>query len=215
MQVRQLAHCERQATVQLVASLIEMDTRRLCLGEGCSSLFTYCTRVLRLSEHAAYGRIEAARAARRFPVILDLLGDGAITLTTVGLLASHLTPENHAMVLESARHKTKREVERLVAELSPRPAVATVVRKLPVQALPALVSGVDVPAPPAETAAATKSSTLRGTKRGLRWLPLSHRSSTKFSSLSLGKRTTSSGAFRTCFGIRFTTVMQPKYSTAR
>jgi hypothetical protein len=41
-----------------------------------------------LSEHAAYGRIEAARAARRFPVILALLATGDITLTAVGLLAT-------------------------------------------------------------------------------------------------------------------------------
>ena len=36
-------------------------------------------------------RIEAARAARRFPRILELLAEGAITLTAVGLLAPHLT----------------------------------------------------------------------------------------------------------------------------
>ena len=65
----------------------ELDVRRLYLGEGCSSLFTYCTQVLHLSEHAAYGRIEAARAARRFPVILELLTDGVVTLTAVTLLA--------------------------------------------------------------------------------------------------------------------------------
>ena len=41
-----------------------------------------------LSEHAAYGRIEAARAARKFPVVLDLLSDGSLTLTTVTLLAT-------------------------------------------------------------------------------------------------------------------------------
>ena len=66
---------ERQATAQLIASLAELDARRLYLGQGCSSLFTYCTQVLRLSEHAAYGRIEAARAARRFPVVVELLGE--------------------------------------------------------------------------------------------------------------------------------------------
>src|SRR5262245_40476433 len=57
-QVKRLAANERQATVQLVAHLAEMDARRLYLGEGCSSLFTYCTQVLHLSDHAAYGRIE-------------------------------------------------------------------------------------------------------------------------------------------------------------
>jgi hypothetical protein len=33
-------------------------------------MFTYCTQILHLAEHAAYNRIEAARAARRFPLIL-------------------------------------------------------------------------------------------------------------------------------------------------
>ena len=101
------------------------------LGEGCASLFTYCTQVLHLSEHAAYGRIEAARAARRFPVILNLLAAGAVTLTAVSLLAPHLTTDNHRDVLETARHKSKREVEHLVAALRPRPAIPASVRKLP------------------------------------------------------------------------------------
>src|ERR671910_581386 len=94
--VKRLAVTERQATVHLIASLIELDTRRLYLSEGCSSLFTYCTKVLHLSEHAAYGRIEAARGAGRFPVILELLGEGSITLTTVTLLSPHLTPDNYS-----------------------------------------------------------------------------------------------------------------------
>jgi hypothetical protein len=130
-EVQTLATRERDATARLIASLIELDSRRLYLGQGCSSLFTYCTRVLRLSEHAAYGRIEAARAARRFPVILEELADGSITLTTVCLLAPHLTPLNHQNVLEAAHHKSKREVEQLVASLRPLPPVPSVVRKLP------------------------------------------------------------------------------------
>jgi hypothetical protein len=64
-EVKRLADQERVATSDLIVTLAELDTRRLYLGEGCSSLFSYCTRVLHLSEHAAYGRIEAARAARR------------------------------------------------------------------------------------------------------------------------------------------------------
>jgi hypothetical protein len=130
-EVKRLAARERQATAQLIASLIELDTRRLYLGEGCSSLFTYCTQVLRLSEHAAYGRIEAARAARRFPAILDRLADGSITLTAVGLLAPHLTSDNHHELLDAVRHKSKRDVERLVACLRPQPAVPSAIRKLP------------------------------------------------------------------------------------
>jgi hypothetical protein len=86
--VKTLATDERHATARLIAALAELDARRLYLGEGCASLFAYCTQVLRLSEHAAYGRIEAARAARRFPSVLSLLADGSVTLTTIGLLRS-------------------------------------------------------------------------------------------------------------------------------
>ena len=111
---------------------MEVDARRLYRGEGFSSLFTFCTQGLHLSEHAAYNRIETARAARRFPVIRDLVESGAVTLTTIRLLAPHLNEVNHRELLESARHKSKREVELLVATISPRPDAPSVVRKLPV-----------------------------------------------------------------------------------
>jgi hypothetical protein len=137
-EVRRLAMSERRATVNVVRALMELDARRLYLGEGCSSLFTYCTRVLHFSEHAAYGRIEAARTARRFPVILEMLASGELTLTAVNLLAAQLTPENHARVLDAARHKSKREIELIVATLRPRPDVPSSMKKLPVP--PAVIS---------------------------------------------------------------------------
>ena len=135
-EVKRAAADERHATAQLIGLLGELDARRLYLGVGCSSLFTYCTQVLQLSEHAAYGRIEAARASRSYPIILDLLADGALTLTAVGLLRSHLTSQNHREVLEAARHRSKREVEELIARLRPQPAVPASVRKLPCAAQP-------------------------------------------------------------------------------
>lgn len=148
-EVKVAAGREREATARLIALLAEVDERRLYLGEGCSSLFTYCTQVLHLSEHAAYGRIEAARAARRFPVVLELLCDGLLTLTAVTLLAPHLTPANHRDVLNDARHRSKREVEHIVARLRPQPDVAPSVRKLPAPAAPAAVPEVtQCPAPP-------------------------------------------------------------------
>ena len=140
-EVKDAAARERGATARLVALLAELDARRLYLGEGCSSLFTYCTQVLRLSEHAAYGRIEAARIARKFPVVLDLLAEGAVTLTTLTLLGPLLTPANHQQVLAEARHQSKREVEQLVARLRPLPPVAESVRKLPT---PKTASGMDL-----------------------------------------------------------------------
>jgi hypothetical protein len=130
-EVRTLARDERYATAHLIACLVEVDARRLYLGEGRSSLFVYCTEVLHLSEHAAYGRIEAARAAKRFPAILDRLAEGSITLTTVCLLGPHLTVDNHKALLDSAHHKSRREVEHIVARIQPSPPIESSVRKLP------------------------------------------------------------------------------------
>lgn len=130
-EVARVAACERKTTTHLVALLAELDARRLYLGQGCSSLFTYCTEVLHLSEHAAYNRIQAARAARRFPLILERLADGSIHLTAVRLLEPHLTSENHRNVLDAAQHKSKREIELLIARLHPQPDVRPSVRKLP------------------------------------------------------------------------------------
>jgi hypothetical protein len=129
--VKRLAVRESEGTADLIASLAELDRRRLYLGEGCPSLFAYCTQVLHLSEHAAYHRIEAARAARRFPLVLERLRNRELTLTAVGLIAPHLTEANHLAVLDEARHQSKRSVEELVARLHPRPDVNASIRKAP------------------------------------------------------------------------------------
>ena len=122
IEAKRLAAAEREATADLIRLLCEVESRQLHLAVGCSSMFGYCTQVLHLSEHAAYARIAAARAAVRFPFVMDLLTEGAITLTTVTLLGRHLTAENHVAVLESARHKSKADVEMIVAALHPQPA---------------------------------------------------------------------------------------------
>jgi hypothetical protein len=128
--VKHLVACEQRASVALVRSLVEFDARQLYLREGCSSLFTYCTQVLYLSEGSAYNRIETARAARRYPEVLDALERGDLTLTAVRLLAPHLTAANHVDVLAAARHRSKQEIRELIASLNPRPAAPTIIRRV-------------------------------------------------------------------------------------
>jgi hypothetical protein len=138
-----VASDERRTTAELLGLLAELDARRLYLGEGCSSLFAYCTRVLHFSEHAAYHRIETARAARHFPGILKRIADGSVTTTTVALLRPHLTPENHERLLTSARHKSKREVEHQIACLAPKVDVQSLVRHSLGGTQPADISSVN------------------------------------------------------------------------
>jgi hypothetical protein len=129
-----LAESERGATVELVAHLAELEGRKIYLAEGYGTLFAYCTGALRLSEHVAYNCLEAARAGRKFPVVLDLLETGTLNLTTLRILAPYLTPENHAAVLGEAAGRSKRETEMIVARLAPLPDVPSFLRKLPVPA---------------------------------------------------------------------------------
>lgn len=129
--VGELSRRSRQAEVELVAHLGEVDVRRLYLREACSSLFAYCTERLHFSEAEAMLRITAARAAREHPAVLAMLGDGRLHLSAVARLAPHLTAENHEAVLHRAVHRSKAEILELVAELAPRPDVPPVIRRLP------------------------------------------------------------------------------------
>ena len=134
--VARLAQSERATTSDLVAHLAEFDARDLHLAAGYSSLFSYCCEVLHLSEHEAYNRIEAARASRRFPMLLEALAAGRVNLTTVRLLAPHLTSGNHLELLEAAAHLKRRQVEELIASRFPRPDIATSIRRLPKRPVP-------------------------------------------------------------------------------
>jgi hypothetical protein len=60
-----------------------------------------------------------------------MLADGRLHLTAIAKLAPHLTLENREDILKRAAHKSRREIEELVAELSPRPDAPAVMRKLP------------------------------------------------------------------------------------
>ena len=147
-----LAGKEREATAELVAHLAALDDRpSLYAAGGYGSLFDYCTQVLLLSEDATCNRIQAARACRDSPVILDLLASGAMSLTSVRILRPHLTPENQEAVLARACGRSRREIEALVAELAPRPDVPSSIRKLPTPT-PALMPAMTSPATRVEAA---------------------------------------------------------------
>ena len=94
-------------------------------------MFAYCTELLHLSEAEAYLRIAAARASREPPILLAMLADGRLHLTAIAKLAPHLTAENRDALLEAGRPRSKRQIEELVAELSPRPDAPALMRKLP------------------------------------------------------------------------------------
>jgi len=141
----------RRVESDLVAHIAEVDERRLYAREASPSMFAYCTEVLHLSEAEAYLRIAAARASREHPMLLAMLGDGRLHLTGIAKLAPHLTRENAEALLKQATHRSKRQIEELIAELAPRPDAPAVMRKLPERRTPLASApllrpdGVEVP----------------------------------------------------------------------
>jgi hypothetical protein len=163
-EVARLAAFERGSAAALVAHLAELYGRRLHERAGFPSLFTYCLEALRFSEHEAYDRMKAAKVARRYPQVIAWLASGDLNLTTIRLLAPHLTRENHEGLFAAALGKRKRQVQELLAARFPKPDVAPSVRKLPTR-FTALVPPATMPmaatvpgVAPAAAAAATPAA---------------------------------------------------------
>ena len=122
---------DRITTAALLAHLAEVDARRLYLPAAYPSMYAYCVGELRLSEDAAYKRIQAARAARAFPALFAAVADGRLHLAAVCLLAPHLTRENAGELLATAAGKGKGEIEAWLARRFPRSELLPLVQALP------------------------------------------------------------------------------------
>ncbi len=129
--LHRLVRADRRLTVRLLAHIAEVDARKLYLERGCSSMHVYCVARLRMSDAQAYRRIHAARVARRFPRVLDMLARNELHLSAIALLKPHLTRANCDELLDVAVHKTSRQLEVLLAERAPQPDAPTFVRRLP------------------------------------------------------------------------------------
>src|SRR4029078_13693006 len=106
-----LSSQSRRIEWELIAHIGEVEERRLFAREACDSMFVYCTDVLHLSEHEAYLRIAAARAARDHPILRTIVSHGGLHLSGIGKLAPHLTVANREALLARATHKSKRQIQ--------------------------------------------------------------------------------------------------------
>jgi hypothetical protein len=98
----------------MLAYIAEIDRRKLYLEHACPSMFAFCTTRFHMSEAVAARRIRAGLATCRFPCIFGMIRRGELHLTGVHQLAAHLTEENHDEVLRRAKHKSMREIEKLI-----------------------------------------------------------------------------------------------------
>jgi hypothetical protein len=146
-----LVSAERQNTAVLLAHLAEVEARKLYRPAAYATMHEYCVNALHLSDDSAYKRLRAARAARRFPQLLDAIADGRLHVSGVVVLAPHLTVENVDGLIEEATHRRKLDIEIIVARLARRPDVPDRVRALAPEPLIAGDEGVNLaPGPDAQ-----------------------------------------------------------------
>ncbi len=121
---------ERRAAALALAHLAEFDARKLYVPEGYPSMFRFCANRLGLSDAGASKRIQAARTAREFPAIWDLLAGGRLSVSAVCLLAPKLEPENADELLAAAAGRSKRALELCLANRFPKADVVMEVAPL-------------------------------------------------------------------------------------
>jgi len=119
----------REVDAELLLHLGEVEARGIYREQATSSMWAYCTQRLGMSEDVTSIRLRAARAAREFPEVVEMIADGRMHLSGVALLAKHLTQENHEQVGKCARGLSKRDIEKRVVELAPKPDVRDRVRR--------------------------------------------------------------------------------------
>src|SRR5688572_13666515 len=120
---RRLVGRSNQLLASLLAHLGEVEARGIHRTRACASLYAYCIYELRFSEDEAFRRVTAARLVRRFPALLGAVASGELHLTGLLMLGPLLTADNLVEVLARAKHRTKKELARLVRILDPLPRV--------------------------------------------------------------------------------------------
>ena len=116
---------------RIVAHLAEVEARRLHLLAGYSSLYDYCRKRLELSDYEAFIRIAAARVARKYPVVFEMLDRRALHLTAICEVREFLTAENHRELFEDVSGRTKLQIREVLAQRFPRADVPASVKRLP------------------------------------------------------------------------------------
>ena len=121
---------ECKLKVLVLLYLSEIDTRKLYLPMGYSSLFDFCTMHLRYTRATAARRIRSARAAAKYPEVLELLLSGEINITTLSMISDILDQDNHEEILSAIRGRSTRAVELLVSRHRPVNIIRDTVRPI-------------------------------------------------------------------------------------
>ncbi|MGZ6408549.1 MAG: HNH endonuclease [Bdellovibrionota bacterium] len=126
--IQQAVAVERASITEVLQYLAEVESRKLHLARGYSSLWEFATKFLGYSEGEAYARIQAMRLIREVSNVEKNLREGTISLTVAADMKSAFTKENKQRakreeapladeekwrVFEEVKGKSKREAEEI------------------------------------------------------------------------------------------------------
>ncbi|MGV8121770.1 MAG: hypothetical protein AB2L14_18570 [Candidatus Xenobiia bacterium LiM19] len=95
--------------------IVEMDERKLYRDFGCSNVFQYATRYLNLGEHTIAEILRTGKALSQLPLLSEAFEKGQISSSHVREISRVATKDTEEYWCDTARGKTVREVEKLVA----------------------------------------------------------------------------------------------------
>ncbi|MGV8121610.1 MAG: hypothetical protein AB2L14_17765 [Candidatus Xenobiia bacterium LiM19] len=104
-----------KAEKALIFWIMEMDERKLYNDFGCSNVFQYATRYLSLGEHTIAELLRTGKALAQLPLLSEVFEKGQISSSHVREISRVATKDTEEYWCDTARGKTVREVEKLVA----------------------------------------------------------------------------------------------------
>src|SRR5688572_15208742 len=78
-----LVRQEREITLEILHLLKEIESRKLFLARGFSSLFDFCVKSLGYSESSAYRRISSMRLLNEIPEVEEKIMANKVNLSTL------------------------------------------------------------------------------------------------------------------------------------
>ena len=106
-QTKFLVQKERNTHIQVLHHLEEIDSRKLYLELGFSSLFDYSVKELGYSEGAAYRRIKAMKLCRDLPDTENRLQSGKLNLSSASQLQAFFEKQAKKIKAEQSKKEIK------------------------------------------------------------------------------------------------------------
>lgn len=110
----------KRAEAELLEALIQVESSRVFLMLGYSSLFSYAVQALGLSEAVAANAITVARKARELPALKKEIETGAIGISKAKKMVSVITIQNQDAWVLKAKTLSTRALEKEVARVNPQ-----------------------------------------------------------------------------------------------